>query len=405
MSVKVSTRQKRQERKNRRRAKNAAALNSAQSRRGEPSWDGIGEDSKLNARVSTALSWYKGNSNDRQQKFWFLSYVEAHGDKKSVSTLAEVSEDRFYPYGGLCRMIELGCPMPERYVKKLEDKIEELHSFGQSLLDAKKKKKKEGPKPKEEKKPKLVVDRAVCQVVEELEAQVDSFLDDRRTKMSGDSAFDKIMSLNLSAKQIEEVSGHFKSQIDDYRAYLEKDEEIKEAYSHLKLSEIKKLAGFFDTVMDRLSKFQSKKAASKVSRKRGRSRKVKTPSMQVSKLNYLEKYKGDGLDLKSIDPRDFIGASQLWYYNTKRRHLGVLVSLDAEGLTVKGSTVYNLDPVASKSKRLRPNHRAPAIKEVLDTGKVGLRKVMDKYSAAAKVQELGAKARLNNNCVLLRAVK
>jgi len=58
------------------------------------------------------------------------------------------------------------------------------------------------------------------------------------------------------------------------------------------------------------------------------------------------------LNLKSVSPANIIGSSEVWFYNTKYRRVGVY---RAEGTTlaVKGTTIIGFDIKESKAFTLR----------------------------------------------------
>src|SRR5690606_4676088 len=99
--------------------------------------------------------------------------------------------------------------------------------------------------------------------------------------------------------------------------------------------------------------------------------KKKSPAKQIARIKYLKEHE----NLKSVNPLDIIGASQLWVYNVKYRNLGVYHCPNAHGFEMKGTTLLNFDEKTSVSKKLRkPEEIIPT---VLEGGKVQLRKVLD----------------------------
>ncbi len=67
-------------------------------------------------------------------------------------------------------------------------------------------------------------------------------------------------------------------------------------------------------------------------------RKKKTVSADklVEKLKFQQTEKS--LGLVSINPRDIVGAQELWIYNTKTRKIGKYIANDIAGLSVKSAT-------------------------------------------------------------------
>jgi hypothetical protein len=118
--------------------------------------------------------------------------------------------------------------------------------------------------------------------------------------------------------------------------------------------------------------------AKKASRK-PRAKKFKSASEVTQKVNYMKT--DEKLKVSSVSPDQIVGALQLWVFNVKTRKLGVFVSQDEQGLTVKGTTVKSFDEIKSVSKTVRkPEVKIP---ELMSAGKVALRRVMDDIKAKA----------------------
>jgi hypothetical protein len=100
--------------------------------------------------------------------------------------------------------------------------------------------------------------------------------------------------------------------------------------------------------------------------------------------------------LKSIAPEKIVGASQVWAYNTKTRLLGVYNAENAKGLTVKGSTLQNFNVETSIGKRLRKPE--VTIKELLEAGKIKLKKILSELST----KESLLTGRLNSDTIIVR---
>ena len=124
---------------------------------------------------------------------------------------------------------------------------------------------------------------------------------------------------------------------------------------------------------------------------------MKTPQQQVAGVKYLDKSEDD--KLKSIDPANIIGASQVWIYDTKTRFLFAYHS--PVGMSVKGSTLQDFDADISFGKKVRDQYTDRIINEVLTGGKVKLRRVMPSINA----KEKEVTGRINKNQIILRAVK
>ena len=169
-----------------------------------------------------------------------------------------------------------------------------------------------------------------------------------------------------------------------------KDEQLVEAYSRYKKSEIKKLIAFCDLVITDCMKLVEESVKTRKPKKR----KIKTPEQIVAKIKHCKEI--PELNIRSSEPKDVIGALQLWVYNTKTKSLGCYHAEDAGGLSVKGSSIINYSHSKSTMKRLRkPEKMLP---EIMKAGKVFLRNVLD----SIKAKESPLTGRINKDVILLR---
>ena len=175
--------------------------------------------------------------------------------------------------------------------------------------------------------------------------------------------------------------------VDDFKST---DPEIKDAYKHLSKPLRKKYLGLLKEILA-LSDAQS--IVIKTTRK-PRKKKIKPAAVIVSKLKYKQK----SGSIESIKPTEIVDAIQVWTYNDKTKILSVFNTL-GKGLSVKGSTIIGFDEKLSVSKTLRkPDVTLP---RVIEGGKVALKKLMSEL----KTKEKKAKSRINNDTLIIRAIK
>lgn len=175
--------------------------------------------------------------------------------------------------------------------------------------------------------------------------------------------------------------------VDDFKST---DPEIKDAYKHLSKPLRKKYLGLLKEILA-LSDAQS--IVIKTTRK-PRKKKIKPAAVIVSKLKYKQK----SGNIESIKPTEIVDAIQVWTYNDKTKILSVFNAL-GKGLSVKGSTIIGFDEKLSVSKTLRkPDVTLP---RVIEGGKVALKKLMSEL----KTKEKKAKGRINNDTLIIRAIK
>jgi hypothetical protein len=116
----------------------------------------------------------------------------------------------------------------------------------------------------------------------------------------------------------------------------------------------------------------------------------------VRRLKYLKDF--PELNLKSVDPVDIIGASEVWVYDTARKKIGVYASEYEGTLSVKGTSVDNYSEAKSYEKTMRrPEVQVP---EFMAARKNGLHKFVD----TIKGKKLSARKRLLPSMVIVRVI-
>lgn len=169
-----------------------------------------------------------------------------------------------------------------------------------------------------------------------------------------------------------------------------KDEQLKEAYSHISKANLKKITAFYAEILSACDMLMQE---AKVNKK-PRAKKPTDKAKLVSKLKYQKQ--DDKLKLVSINPQDVIGAKELWVFNTKSRKLGRYVANEYQELGVKGTSITGFNESKSVQKTLRKPEEQ--IKEFKAAGKVQLRKFLDEIKAV----DIKLNGRINEEVILLK---
>jgi hypothetical protein len=229
-------------------------------------------------------------------------------------------------------------------------------------------------------------------MTEEIETAIESFQTDPE-------AFDpkafKILNV-LKAKQAK--AAHARIIREFYNRDLEelqeaattKDEQLKEAYSHLSKVQLRKITAFYQEIVSACEMLAQE---AKVNRK-PKAKKAVPAEKIVAKLKY--KKADEPLKLVSINPADILGAKELWTYNTKSRKLGKYIASEFADLGVKGTSIINFDEHKSVQKTLRKP--IDQLKEFKAAGKVALRKFLDDINAV----DTKMNGRINEEIMLLK---
>lgn len=351
-----------------------------------------GQEPKFTAELTQidlmkTLSWYSQNKDSKDAQKWAADYFKK---KYKITSVSELLKSRSSTFGFLCRIITNGGTLSAKDSVWFNEEIEKIQ------------------KELKEKKPVKVVDSPVVKIavpniqdrikerasecIGELEGQIDELV---LTKFSADvSPYGMMHGMEIKGVHTKHISEWFKKkriQFDD--ALHTTDAEVKEGWSNFTKPQLKKLIAYCDQVLLDCNKL----AGEAIKSRKPRKRKTKTPDQLVSKLKYLAEF--PDLKLTSVAPKDIIGASQLWVFNTKNRKLGCYQAIDADGFSVKGSTLLNYNEVKSIQKTLRkPEATLP---EILKGGKVYLRSALDNIRAV----ESGLTGRFNSDTILVRIVK
>ena len=173
------------------------------------------------------------------------------------------------------------------------------------------------------------------------------------------------------------------------------DPMLVENYSNL----TKKDRVAFKLVMDSLMADATRYASNQkiVRVRRPRAKKVKDAAKVVSRAVYRKEDKD--LKLVSVDPVSVIGSSSAWLFNCKNHVLTMLIAPEGKTLNVRGTSIVDHDEKTSMAKRVRKP--AEVIKELMDSGRVAVRKVLP----AVKTKEYRATGRLNADTLILRVGK
>lgn len=140
------------------------------------------------------------------------------------------------------------------------------------------------------------------------------------------------------------------SQVSAARAYykaLQKEvAEDREIYDHLTIPMRMSYIEFLDGILCQMQSTRKHTKPRKVRKAR-----AKTPDQIVKGIKYLKKDKESGIE--SIDPVKLVGSTSLWVFNVKLRKLTKYVSLPGMTLSLKGTTIQNMDVSQSVSKTIR----------------------------------------------------
>lgn len=357
----------------------------------EPRWQ---PTEQPDTQLATLLNWYNYNKRTEDAQKYFVEYLSESG--VSQDTIIKIKNRTDLPVtttiGFLCRIkLVNGVMVPDKYDKKIEDVKNLVMQIVQSGTDAPAIK-----NTQEDKKPTIQdnIENQVRELIGFVSIEIDKFLQ-KKCKHTFD-VYDWLKTNAVKHQQAKLLGDHFQKTLlsELHEAKNGSCEQLKEAYSFLSKTELKKYVEFVQNLVDETFRWSGVAKQISLNNKTPRVRKTKPAAKQVEKLNFLKEHE----NLKSIPPSQIVGATQLWVYNVKYRTLGVYVCNNPHGFSVKGSTILNFDVNESISKKLRkPNDVIP---KVLDAGKVALRKILPNI----RCKENKLTGRINKDTILLKAV-
>ena len=334
--------------------------------------------------MARAYTWFNYFYNSEDAKNFTISYLKHIKYNKDIITkLSKVNAINLHNIGWNFRLLHNGSDLPNGVWDRCITRVNELAA---NVAD--------DTEQVTEQVIKVVsiqdrINNKASDLIGELEEQLDVFFQE------GVIQFDvKKWSLEKGIKpQIaKRIAEHFRPQYEEItEAQAGKDPDLVEAYKGWRKPVLKIMALFIKRIIDHMVELDS---AGQTIRK-PRKKKVKPASVLVAKMNYLT---GND-EYKSVDPKEIIGASQLWVFNAKTRNLSVYNAVGNSGLSVRGSTLTGFDEATSITKKLRKPEAV--IKPLLEGGKIYLRKVMENIKTA----EQKATGRINVDTILLRVVK
>ena len=354
----------------------------------EPSWTNQ-DDRNLKIAEIRALNWYNYFCDSKQAKTFLLEYMASVGRTKEEIAMVSSSDNTIpVQLGWVARMMCMGYDPSDTFKNFF------VKEFKTVMESAKKTKKAKAPVVATTTAPVVSIQDRIrekaSEEVGEIEGLVDEFI-------AGGCKFAPDMESYLKGKELSAVVQKkmcevFIKRSKEFEDVMNTtDADIKEGYSNFSKVQLRKVKEFYDAIVA-----ETNRGAEKKPTRKARKVKEKPTSVVASKVQYMKDFAE--LNLKSILPEKIIGANQVWLYNTKTKLLGMYNADNAKGLTIKGTTIQNFNVETSIGKRLRKPD--VAIKQVLDGGKIVLKKLLD--GLTTKPAELTG--RINSDTIIVRVI-
>jgi hypothetical protein len=339
-----------------------------------------------NVDIGTALVWYTEHTDDKKRLKYAIEHFAKLNRKNEVLALNKASDFDVRQIGIMCRLLANGNTLSEQHMALLESRV--------AILVAKHKVVKE-VKPKVVDAPTPVVsiqermDEKARELAGEIEGAIDEFvLSKGKTAFS---AKNYLLAQAVSAPIAKRIGDMFIKTYNELADVINgEDEQLIEGYSNFSKRELKGFHKFVGEIVDDCHQMVQTAKADRAPRKR----KPQSPTKLVSKMKFLREF--TELNLKSVKPETIIGSSEVWYYNTKYRRVGVYKGEGGNPLSVKGTTIIGFDVKESQQMTLR---KPEEFFKGLALGKRALNNALKKLTTKPSAPN----GRINEECILLGA--
>ena len=338
------------------------------------------ELSNYKSALSRAFNFYNQDNGKKEARLYLKTYIKHSGLVVNIDNVSD--SDIILTYGWLARMVLNGNTLLPRHLEDLDSYITSLSTTKEVikvLID-------KTPRPSVQD----YMQDKIAEVIGELEGQVDEFLKDGKEF----DLYNYMQANSIPKPYCKDIDTWARKRGMEFtEVYKTTDKDIKEGYSNISRRQQANLVKLFGSFIVDLEKYTQFKKANR----KPRVAKAKPPVVQVARIKF--KKEDTELGIKSVNPSEMVGASQVWVYNVKYKRLAAYRSDSVQGIQVKGSTLQNYDPDMSECRSIR---RPEAfLKVILDASKVKLRKLLSDLTTKG----YDVTGRINDECIIVRVIK
>lgn len=332
---------------------------------------------EMDGSIVRILNWYTASDfTEKQRKTWALDYAKDNG--YDVKKLRKVNEKHFMPtFTTVCRLISRGYEV-ESQEKFLADHFESLFNLVEE---------KEAVQIEVKKKPSI--QDHILEQAKIVMAEVDFFVD-RKLQFDEDNKVVTLLSENnFGRPQTKHVISLIETYISEFTAVKEgklKDSELFNAYG-LSVRKINAMVKYLETIKIECENWIS--AKKKLKTVTARKTKVKSP-MEIAK-------NAKSAEVTILKPQKIIGNGFVIIHQPKFNFITILIAEDADGLSIKGTTIINFDPKKSKIFRATKDFKDKVPNQFKDKKGINLVKRILNDTKKFKVSKYEAKGRLSEH--------
>ena len=338
-----------------------------------------------NVDIGTAMVWYTEHTDDKKRRKFAIEHFAKLNRKNEVLALNKASDFDVRQIGIMCRLLAIGNTLSDAHMALLESRV--------AILVAKHEDIKEVKKAVAVTAPVVSIQERMDEKARELAGEIEGAIDDYIMSKGKEtfSAKNYLLAQSVSAPIAKRIGDSFVKLYNELAdAINEEDKQLVEGYSNFTKRELKAFHKFVGEIVDDCQQMIQTAKADRVPRKR----KPQPASKIVGKMKYMREFAE--LGLKSIKPETIIGSSEVWYYNTKYRRVGVYKGEGGNPLSVKGTTIIGFDVKESQQMTLR---KPEEFFKGLSLGKRALNGALKKLTTKPSAPN----GRINEECILLGA--
>jgi len=350
----------------------------------EPVWikTMVEDDDQISGFVLRHSNWCNFNWDRKDYKQNTLNHIKTN--KKLFKLISGVNHDSegFRTIGAFCRMHELGCPLSDKIITKIENTLKHLATQKQET---------QAIEPVKTSIQSRMGDR-LNEMMQTLEERSDRFIECLSTQTN--------CPFNPEAwfKQVEMKTVYVPALLNMFEPRLKEielamsgsDLDLKEGYSWLSKPNLRRFAEFHREMITALQNLSNNKT------RKIRKKKVKTPQKLVEKLKYQKN--NTELGITSTNASNIVNSKIIILYNEKYKKVSIYHQLDARGLTIKGQTIQNWDSDKSQTKSLKSPKNM--LQSMTGTEKV----VLNAFERIGK-KPTKVTGRINENTLIINCLK
>jgi hypothetical protein len=357
----------------------------------EPMWNDVDKltEPELSSRCLKAINWYNYFCDESSYREYVFEYAKLNENKTILAKLKQVDKKNylFRDIGSICRILTNGGKLTNIEEKNFKNKYKQLILLAKTIKLTEQVEETVTTKPSVQDH----IKNKAADTVGELEVKIDEFIEGNYKEfVKTFNIQDWIISRKLKTYECEAIHDHYSKSLEEKKKAFEgSDKQLVEGYQHYPKMKLKKYVEVLNKIVEVSGQFALQKKERKP-----RKKKKKSSEQLIKKLKY-QTTQDTATGLTSADPRSIIGASKLLVYNTKYCKVCLYESESLEGLSIKGSTLLNVNKAVCKIVR-KPKD--------FFKNMAGIRSVQNHYESL-KTKESEASPRLNENTIIVKAFK